>query len=165
MTSAAAVFGRPSFWNCNAGSGLADFNGPEGAVFDSNGTLWVANSFQNLVKQFRNALSLGSYPTPNSYLGTGAAGATQNTFFQPEYLGIDAANGHLFVSDLNHRVLLFRDASHKPNSADADVVFGQATFTASSPACAKDGLNAPAEPFYDATTDTLFVADFGRHRF
>ena len=105
-------------------------------------------------------ISVGNYPAPDGYLGTGVSGTTQNQFNNPYFLGIDAVNGHLFVADYNNnRVLLFINAQLKSNSANADVVFGQIDFTSSASTCSNNILNVPIEPFYDAVSDSLFVSD------
>jgi len=51
-------------------------------------------------------------------------------------------------------------AQNKPNSGNADTVFGQSTFTSKTPDCTSSVLNIdPGEPFYDSGSDTLTVSD------
>ena len=115
------------------------------------------------MKRFDNAQFLGNLPTPNGWLGNGTAAVTHTTFYTPYYLGIDAVNGHLFVGD-DYRVLLFQNAQLKSNSAPADLVLGQSSFTSSSITCDANTLNNAIEPYFDSQSGSLFVSDYYHHR-
>jgi hypothetical protein len=84
------------------GLGLAaTFNGPHGLAFDGSGSLFVADSFNNLIRKI----------TPgglvSTFAGSGASGyvdaaGTSAAFGRPSSLAIDAAN-NVYVGDiLNH---------------------------------------------------------------
>jgi len=172
ITSAANVFGQADFTSCDnivgdiTGPGL-DF--PVGVVTDNNGTLWVADASAKVIKRFDNAITLGNYPIHDAYLGTGVQAVTQNDLVGPGYMGIDKLNGHLFVTDStlfgSGRVLIFKNAQSKGNSANADVVLGQIDFTAKGPkSCTPSAMDTPGEPFYDSVHDTLYLPDLGCQR-
>ncbi len=79
---------------------------------------------------------------------------------------IDERNQRLFVSDArNNRVMVWDiHPDRLTPTPDASIVLGQPNFDASTAHGGADGLNTPADIYYDAGNDRLFVADSGNNR-
>lgn len=81
-------------------------------------------------------------------------------------VAVDTVNHRLFVSDsTGNRVLVFNlSAGNSVNDYIADFVFGQTTFTGSSPGTTATTLSAPRSLAFDSTNNRLFVSDTGNNR-
>lgn len=79
---------------------------------------------------------------------------------------IDERNQRLFVSDArNNRVMVWDIHPDRLTATPAAmVVLGQKDFEATTGNGGADGLNTPADLYYDSATDRLFVADSGNNR-
>lgn len=90
----------PGVMNGNGTS--ASFDHPDGLTIDAAGNLYIADTFNNLVRQMTPAGNV------TSYAGTGSTGVSNGpgdvaTFSTPRQLAIDAA-GTIYVTDLTHQV-------------------------------------------------------------
>jgi len=77
----------------------AQFNGPEGMVFDASGNLYVADGHNNVIRKINIASA-----TVSTYAGTGAVGFTNGviasaTFNSPYGMATDAS-GNIYVTDV-----------------------------------------------------------------
>ena len=140
--------------------------GPTGVAFDLSGNLWVVDSGNNRVLEFKSPFSDGEsaslvlgQPTFGGYIGTTTAGGLNS----PSYAAFDPS-GNLWVTDQgNNRVLEF--TAPFSTGQKASVVIGQANFTAFAPSSTTTAksLFEPLGLAFDSKGD-LWVADGGDHR-
>lgn len=97
-----------------SGSGITAnrFSYPSGAVVDSQGTLWVADYFNNRVLRFDNAASKANGAAADGVLGqatfgTNGTGTSQNRLNAPYGLAVDVKGTLLVADSNNNRVLVF----------------------------------------------------------
>ena len=166
-----AAFGQPDLATMNR-SGSRMYL-PRQICLDPAGNLWVADTANNRVLRFANALTAASTTIASSVLGQPNAASTASQALSASSLasptGIAADSyGNLWVGDTsNARVLLYLNAAAKPTGAAADKVFGQALFTDSNQAAGAAGLNYPvslAVESYGGNKTRLWVADSANHR-
>jgi len=174
--SAAIVIGESSFtisgFIGGPPNGTVIFS-PQGLAFDSSGNLWVSDSGDNRIVEFKAPFSNGQ----NASLVLGAPDlkteenpglqGTQTTLNAPAGITFDSS-GNLWTADeSNYRVLEFK-APFSSGEA-ASVVLGQDNFTARTfpnepncpPACntpTKATLNDPSDVAFDSAGN-LWVAD------
>ncbi|HVR76355.1 MAG TPA: NHL repeat-containing protein [Planctomycetota bacterium] len=95
--------------------------------------------------------------------GAGTLSAPKDVFFSPD-LVVNGSTGGLVVVDTdNNRVLLFETFS-PATGADADVVIGQANFTAVGAGTSATTLRSPSSVIASPGPSQLYVADTGNHR-
>jgi len=174
--SASVVIGESSFTSTPFSGGPP--NGtvlftPEGIAFDSSGNLWVSDSGDNRIVEFKAPFSSGENasfvlgaPDLRTEESPGESG-TSTTLDAPAGIGFDTS-GNLWVADESfYRVLEFT-APFSIGEA-ASVVLGQNNFTAKTfpnepncpPACntpTKATLNDPSAVAFDHSGN-LWVAD------
>lgn len=120
------------------GTTTSAFNAPYGLFIGSDGKLWVADSGNHRVLRFDTPTVTGSAATlvlgqPNFGSNAIVEPPTAQSMENPFYVTV-APDGTLWVSDYtNYRVLGYVNADQKLDGAAADMVLGQATFTASTP--------------------------------
>jgi len=177
--TADTVIGQTNFQNAspNAGAGgisAGGFNQPAGLAFDKQGALFVADFSNARVLVFPAQQSTGQQAT--RVLGQESLTArvvlektTSSGFRGPLGLGADAS-GRLYVAvPLEHRVLVFDNASLAAPGTAATRVLGQAALEADAP---NRGTNPRAGPsgLLGATSVTIdadgqvFVADTANNR-
>ena len=134
------VVGQPDFVsdNCTFPPTASSLCGPVGIAFDANNYLWVADSRNNRILEFKAPqkntanLELGQ-PAATAFTSSGCdnPGVSASSLCAPEDIGFDPQN-RLWVADSeNSRVLRFDPNYH--NGGPAALVLGQKNFTASSP--------------------------------
>ena len=137
--AAEAVLGQVDFTSSESALSATQMDVPGGLAIDSNGRLWVADTFNNRVLRFDNVTSKANGAAADAVLGQAdfthnVAATTQSGLNTPGNLIVDA-NGRLWVTDSsNSRVLRYDNAATKVNGANADGVLGQTDFTHSAPA-------------------------------
>jgi FG-GAP-like repeat/NHL repeat len=95
---------------------------------------------------------------------TNASGHSATTLNAAYNLGTDPGSGRLFVADTNNnRVLSWPSSAAFTNGQAADLVLGQADFTANTSACSATGMNAPAGIAVDEFGN-VYVSERGNHR-
>ena len=164
--AASLVIGQTSLTGSGDTSPAGGLFGPTGLAFDASGNLWVTDSGDNRVLEFRSPFSDGELaslvlgqPTFGGYVGTTTAGGMNF----PAYLAFDPS-GNLWVTDQgNNRVLEF--AAPFSTGQDALRVIGQENFTSLAPASTvtATSLFEPLGIAFDSKGD-LWVVDSGNHR-
>jgi sugar lactone lactonase YvrE len=146
--SASLVLGEPNFGTTYYASG-GSLNGsvlavPEGMAFDSSGNLWVSDTVDARIVEFKAPFSTGENASlvlgvPNLKTpGDTTLPASQTNLNSPEGLAFDS-QGNLWVADPGYyRVVEFK--APFSNGEAASTVLGQDNFTA------KDFPNEPSCP-------------------
>jgi sugar lactone lactonase YvrE len=111
-----------------------------------------------------------NFPAADRVLGAsdfttpGNAAATPSGFSFPSGVAIDPLTGKLFVASAGqNRVLRFASAASLANGTNAESVFGQTTFSGTSPGTSATNLAAPSGLHVDRK-GRLWVADFDNNR-
>ncbi len=168
---ASGVLGQPDFTSTGAQTTQSGMNRPMGFALDASGNLFVIDVFNHRVLRFDNVLSKGNGANADGVLGqpdfttnTKFFIAKPNSFQEP--LGGVVIAGDLYVADQdNHRVLVFNNASTKPNGANADAVIGQSDFISRAPNIINNvTMDLPNEFAINPTTGKVFVCDAGSNR-
>ncbi len=158
------VIGQPDFSSDHPGSGPANLSSPFSGTFDALGDLWVADTSDNRVVEFRPPFHDGmnaSLVIGQTDLRGFGSNTTQNGLSGPLAAAFDAA-GDLWVSDNdNNRVLEFVP----PFSSDmiAHLVLGQSGFLAAGSGTGASNLTGPIGLAFTPSGE-LFVADAGDNR-
>jgi len=162
--AASLVIGETSLGGSGDSSPAGGLFGPTGLAFDATGNLWVVDSGNNRVLEFKAPFSDGEsaslvlgQPTFGGYVGE----TTQKGMNSPAYLAFDPS-GDLWVTDQgNNRVLEY--AAPFSTGQAASLVIGQSNFTGSSPSAGANGLFEPLGIGFDSKGG-LWVADSANHR-
>lgn len=130
-----------------SGSGAGQFNTPAGpAVDESTGQLYVVDNNNNRIQRFNadgdfelmwgRGVSSGHSAAPaevcaaaDGSCSTGFPGSSEGMFHQPRYVGINQANGHLYVYDGSNRRIQefsFDDSGTSGDPSDDVPVFVRA---------------------------------------
>jgi sugar lactone lactonase YvrE len=137
---------------------------PWNIAFDSSGNLWVADCGDNRVLRFAPPFSNGlnaNLVIGQSGFTTFGSATTQTGTSCPISLSFDSS-GYLWVSDSsNNRVLRF--GPQFSNGTIANLVIGQASFTAGAAAASQAGLSGPSFLTFDSRGD-LWVVDISSSR-
>ena len=161
--NADGVLGQPDFVTKAENTTQNGMASPAYATADASGRLWVADWSNTRVLRFDAAASKSNGADADGVLGepnftSTDARTTQDGFWAPAGVAVDAS-GRLWVADFgNNRVLRFDSAASKANGANADAVLGQPDFTSRSVGGGQSGLNDPAGVAVDAGSG-LYVAD------
>jgi sugar lactone lactonase YvrE len=166
------VIGQANFTSSGGASSQNRFYGPEAAVVDASGRLWVADTVNSRVLRFdlpfsngmNASLVLGQADFEANESNQGGSIAA-NTLYFPRGLALDGA-GNLYVADdSNHRVLRFSPPF--ANNMSASLVIGQENFTNGCPnRCVvtwQNTLNHPKGIAIDGAGN-LYVADYDNNR-
>jgi sugar lactone lactonase YvrE len=164
--AASLVIGQTSLTGSGDSSPAGSLFGPTGLAFDPSGNLWVVDSGNNRVLEFKSPFSNGELasivigqPTFGGYIGTTTAGGLND----PSYLAFDPS-GNLWVTDQgNNRVLEFTTPFSTGEKALR--VIGQENFTAFAPASTVSArsLFEPLGIAFDSKGD-LWLVDSGDNR-
>lgn len=166
--SADLVLGQPDFTTCGLHPvSASSFGFPEG-VWTDGVRLVVADTYRNRV------LIWNEFPTANGQqadvvigqpdMVSEANGSGADGLYWP--LGVASNGNQLFVADYGNNRFLGFDAFPEVDGASADVVLGQAVFSATSANAGGTvsgvGLHAPS--FVDLVGGVLVVSDVGNGR-
>ncbi len=162
--SASVVLGQADFTTATAALTASGMSAPADIAEDSAGNLYVSDTANHRVLQFKPPFSNGmsaSLVIGQPDFVTGTAGTTQNGLSGPLGLAFDGSGNLWVVDDLNSRVLQFKPPF--ATGMNASLVIGQADFTTSAPATTVTGLGFPGFIAFDAEGD-LWVTDGGANR-
>ncbi len=162
--NASLVLGQANFTSAAAAttnSGLAE---PHLIAFDASGDLWVTDTGNNRVLEFKppfaNGMAASLVIGQPDFVSSGFA-TTGSSLDFPTGIAFDNS-GNLWVGDLaNCRVLEFKPAF--ANGMSASLVLGQPDFTTRTLATTQSGLSGPFGIAFDSSGN-LGVADSGNNR-
>ena len=167
--NADGVLGQVDFVTGTSGTTASKLDAPWGVYVDIAGNLWVADRYNSRVLRFNNAAGLANGSAANGVLGqtdfvTSTSGLSQSKFEGPRGVFMDGM-GRLFVGDEgNSRILVFTDATVKPDGGDADNVLGQPDFVTTGGVTSATGLNYPSTVFIDNANNNIWIPDTYSHR-
>ncbi len=163
--NADAVLGQPDFVSNGTATTQNGMNLPAEITMDSNGTLWIADQWNNRVLRFDNAASKANGANADAVLGqsdfvSGGHATTQIGMWYPSGVALDSS-GTLWVTDSsNNRVLRFNNVASKVNGANADGVLGQPDFISRGDIPTQNEMYIPAGVTIDSN-GTLWTTDYG----
>jgi len=146
--SASVVIGQTNLTSTAKGSGASGLSLPTGVAFDKTGDLWVADTFNGRVLEFRPGPS-GLVDGESASIVIGqpnftSRGAIANStrVGDPFALAFDSA-GNLWVSDTgNNRVLEYSASGGFTDGEPASLVIGQQNFTSNAAGTTQTGLGS-----------------------
>jgi sugar lactone lactonase YvrE len=162
--AAATVIGQSDFTSSHMGPISGGLNFPAAVAFDSSGDLWVVDSGNNRILEFKppftdgmNASLVIGQPTFLSTLNyTTASGMNFPTSARFD------SSGDLWITDAdNNRILEFKPPF--TDGMNASLVIGQPTFTSSAAGASQTGLYSPGSLAFDPA-GSLWVADTDNNR-
>jgi sugar lactone lactonase YvrE len=158
--AASIVIGQSSFTGLSPATTSTGLDTPNGLAFDSTGNLWVVDTSNNRVLEFKAPFS--THEAASLVIGqpsfTNDAFTTTNStsLDQPTGLAFDST-GNLWVADLQNGRVLEYTAPFSTHEA-ASLVIGEPSFTASNDEVSRAGLNAPNAVAFDPDGN-LWVVD------
>lgn len=142
-------------------------NFPEDIAVDSPGNVWVADSYNNRILEFRSPYSNGEAASivlgQSGFTAYGASSSASGLDL-PAGVAVDSS-GNVWVSDcLNNRVLEFvKGSSGFKTGQAAALVLGQSSFATNTSATSITGMDCPQGLAFDSAGD-LWVADSSNNR-
>ncbi len=157
--AASLVIGQTSLTGKAFGTSTTAIDAPEGIAFDPNGNLWMADTTNNRILEFKAPFTTGeaaSVVIGQSDFSASASATTATGLSQPEGIAFDSA-GNLWVADaLNSRVLMF--ATPLSSGEAATLVLGEKDFVTSIDQATKAGMSVPSGLAFDSSGN-IWVAD------
>jgi sugar lactone lactonase YvrE len=120
--SASGVLGQPGFGSGSQNGGATGMRVPSALAMDAEGTLWVADHWNNRVLGFRNAATKENGAAADQVIGqpdfdSASAGTSAGGFHRPIGMAFDES-GRLWIADAeNDRVLRFSPEPSPPDQA------------------------------------------------
>lgn len=162
--AASTVLGQDSFTTSTQATTASGLGFPAKAIADSGGNIWVADTFNNRVLEYKQPLTNGMAASvvigQSNFTSSNITAPTQSSLIDPFGLAFDAA-GDLWVVDGNRRVLEY--VPPFTIGMSASLVIGQSDFTSDTQATTASGLNYSAEVALDADGN-LWLVDQGNNR-
>lgn len=158
--AASLVIGQSNFTGLGSATTSTGLDTPNGLAFDSSGNLWVTDSSNNRVLEYKAPFTTGEAASlvlgQPDFTTSGDTVTNSSSLNSPYGLAFDPS-GNLWVADLlNGRVLEYK--APFSNHEAASLVIGEPSFTAANDEVSKAGLNAPNSVAFDSSGN-LWVAD------
>ncbi len=160
--AAEAVLGQSAFLMSTPGVSATVMREPFDVAIDPDGNLWVADMGNHRVLRFDDAATIATGAAATRVFGqpdmiSSTSGTDADQLNRPSSLDFDSA-GNLYIGDGdNARVLIHLNPASKSDGAAADILLGQADFTAPSFMTSQQILHYPGGLAVDAN-GTLFVS-------
>jgi streptogramin lyase len=142
--SASLVIGQQNYTSGTSATSASGLDYPFAITFDSSGNLWVADSSNNRMLEFKTPFTSGmsaSLVIGQSDFTTAGSSTSQNGLYGPEGVAFDSA-GNLWVADtFNNRTLEFTPPF--TTNQGASLVLGQESFTTNTQATTATGQVNP----------------------
>jgi len=162
--AASLVIGQSSFTTDSNKNNQSMLNAPGYIAFDHSGNLWVSDSYDNRVLEFKAPFSNGesaSIALGQPSLSSTSANTTQSTLNTPAGIAFDT-HGNLWVSDEgNNRIVEY--VPPFSTGMNATVVIGQTSYFFSGPGAGNSSVNDP-EGLAAGPNGDLWVDDSGNYR-
>ena len=162
--SASIVLGQSDFVSSNHGTSAATLSLPDKAISDAAGNIWVTDTFNSRVLQYKQPLSNGMAASvvlgQPDFATASIHSPTQNGLLDPVGMAFDG-NGNLWVADGNRRVVEFSPPF--TTGMPATLVLGQPNFLTVTSSASASGLAFPTELAFDSAGN-LWVVDQGNNR-
>ena len=148
--------GSPNFaTNGCANTGLNYVCNPNGIAFDPSGNLWVADSQNDSVVEFKAPITMGE--SVSTVIGEYSNGQSNSTnLYEPYGIAFDHS-GNLWVADSGDNRIVEYNAPLTANEPGS-LVLGQSSLTATSDNVARANMSEPEDIAFDAAGNT-WVAD------
>ena len=163
-SAADGVLGLPHWFHPQG----AHFAAPCEVATDHEGRLWVADRGSHHILRFDRAAHKASYAPADGVLSLPDVSGSETANQKPgakRYGVATDGSGTLWVADsYNNWVVWFHKAARQGDDATADGLLGQGSFTSRTPGTTASALNQPCGVWYDAPTDSLWIADRSNHR-
>ena len=132
---------------------------PFGVYVDSSNTIWIADTYNHVIRQVKNG-------TINTFAGIGIAGyggdgglATSAKLYYPNGVAVDKV-GNIFIADTSN--CRIREVNGLTQIINTVAGSGYCAYTGDGPAT-ENGINSPDSVWIDAN-DNIFVADTNNQR-
>ncbi len=164
--NASLVIGQVDFTSQGFATTDSGLQSPSMIAFDASGYLWVTDTDNNRVLEFKPPFTNGMPAIlvigQTDFVSNGAAAPpTASSLNFPWGVAFDSA-GDLWIGDINNnRVLEFKPPF--TNGMNATLVLGQATFTTSAGGITQNGFGGPSGIAFDSSGN-LYVVDYGNNR-
>lgn len=147
---AALVIGQDNFTSTNATLSATGLDQPYGMAFDNNGNLWVADTNNNRIVEYKEPFTTGeaaSLVIGSPSFDKGVYPTTAGSLAAPYGIAFDRS-GDLWVVDYyDNRVLEFVPPFE--NRMNASLVLGQYDFTSNSDGITQNSMNLPSAIAFD----------------
>ena len=162
--AASLVIGQPNFTTSSNAVNQSKLSSPNALAFDSSGNLWVADTYDNRVLEFRAPFSNGESASTAigqpSLLST-SQNTSQTTMSQPDGVAFDT-HGNLWVADTgNNRIAEF--VPPFSTGMGASVIIGQDSYFYSGSGVDQRSVYGP-DSIAASSGGNLWVADTGNDR-
>lgn len=142
--AASLVIGQTDFISAGAATTASGLSFPTGVAFDRAGNLWIGDTHNNRVLQFKPRFANGmsaSMALGQASFATNTAATTQSGLSAPFGIAFDSS-GNLDIADMgNNRTIGFTPPFS--NNQNANFVLGQPTFTTATAATTATGQTSP----------------------
>ncbi len=165
------VIGQANFISSNYGTTQGTLHTPKGVSYDPNtGYLFVSDTENNRVLTWTDPVNQNGQGADyvigqNDFThGNQITPVSASTLSQPARVYVNPKSSTLFIADTgNNRGLVYRQLSLADGQA-ADLVIGQADFSASDAATSIGGLRSPKAIMVNPDDGVVIVADTGNNR-
>ena len=140
----------------------AELDYPYGVALDSGGDLFIADTFNNVIREVNATTHIITTVAGNGTVGFSGDGglATSAEFYYPTGVAVDSS-GNLFIADINNNRVREVTASTKDISTYAGN--GNQGYSGDGGAATGAALYWPSDVAVDANDD-VYIADYGNSR-
>ncbi len=157
--NASLVLGQSNFTSRNGATTQSGIFFPRGVSLDSSGNVWVADTRDSRVLEFKPPFSNGmnaSLVLGQSNFTSSTTATTQSGMYYPDGVSVDSSGNVWVVDSYNNRVLEF--VPPFSNGMNASLVLGQSNFTSITSAVTQSGMYIPQGVAVDSSGN-VWVAD------